>query len=74
MNHKESTIYVSLSERQEILDKIHSAFVLGNYPTSANDKIMQDLHRLIRDTEERICEKHLFESKVFKKKQNIRNI
>jgi hypothetical protein len=59
--HENSTRHVSLSERQEILDKIHSAFVLGNYPTSANDKIMKDLHRLIRDTEERICEKHLKE-------------
>ncbi len=59
--HKNSERHVSLSERHRILDNIHSSLVLGNYPSSANDQLMVDLHKLIRDTEERICEKHLKE-------------
>tara|TARA_A100001037_G_scaffold306268_1_gene350313 strand:- start:2149 stop:2457 length:309 start_codon:yes stop_codon:yes gene_type:complete len=57
--HKHKSRPVSLAERQRILDSIHTSFVVGNYPTSANDQIMKDLSRLIRDTEQEIFENNL---------------
>lgn len=50
---------VSVEERQRILDEIHTALVVGNYPTSANDPIMKDLQRLIVDATEKVISKNL---------------
>lgn len=50
---------VSVEERQSILDRIHTALVVGNYPTSGNDPLMKDLQRLINDATEKIIEKKL---------------
>lgn len=50
---------VSVEERQSILDRIHTALVVGNYPTSGNDPLMKDLQRLINDATEKIIEKNL---------------
>ena len=50
---------VSVEERQGILDRIHTALVLGNYPTSANDPLMKDLQRLINDATEKVINKRL---------------
>lgn len=50
---------VSVEERQVILDRIHTALVLGNYPTSANDPLMKDLQRLINDATEKVINKRL---------------
>ena len=50
---------VSVQERQRILDEIHTALVVGNYPTSANDPLMKDLQRLIVDATEKVIDKNL---------------
>ncbi len=50
---------VSVEERQQILDRIHTALVVGNYPTSANDPLMKDLQRLINDATEKVISKSL---------------
>ena len=50
---------VSVEERQRILDDLHTALVVGNYPTSANDPIMKDLQRLIVDATEKVIDKNL---------------
>ena len=50
---------VPVEERQRILDEIHTALVIGNYPTSANDPLMKDLQRLIVDATEKVIEKNL---------------
>ena len=50
---------VSVEERQRILDDLHTALVVGNYPTSANDPIMKDLQRLIVDATEKVISKNL---------------
>lgn len=50
---------VSVEERQSILDRIHTALVVGNYPTSANDPLMKDLQRLIIDATEKVISKQL---------------
>ena len=54
---------VSVEERQRILDEIHTALVVGNYPTSANDPIMKDLQRLIVDATEKVISKNLKQAK-----------
>ena len=48
---------VSVEERQSILDRIQTALVVGNYPTSANDPLMKDLQRLIVDATEKVIDK-----------------
>ena len=50
---------VSVEERQSILDRIQTALVVGNYPTSANDPLMKDLQRLIVDATEKVIDKNL---------------
>ena len=50
---------VPVEERQRILDDLHTALVVGNYPTSANDPIMKDLQRLIVDATEKVIDKNL---------------
>lgn len=50
---------VSVEERQRILDDLHTALVVGNYPTSANDPLMKDLQRLIVDATEKVIDKNL---------------
>ena len=50
---------VSVEERQRILDDLHTALVVGNYPTSANDPLMKDLQRLIVDATEKVISKNL---------------
>lgn len=55
---------VSVEERQSILDRIHTALVVGNYPTSANDPLMKDLQRLITDATEKVISKQLNNLKI----------
>lgn len=55
---------VSVEERQSILDRIQTALVVGNYPTSANDPLMKDLQRLITDATERVISKQLNNLKI----------
>ena len=50
---------VSVEERQSILDRIQTAFLIGIYPTSTNDPLMQDLQRLINDATEKVISKKL---------------
>ncbi len=50
---------VSVEERQSILDRIQTALVVGNYPTSTNDPLMKDLQRLINDATEKVINKKL---------------
>lgn len=50
---------VSVEERQSILDRIQTALVVGNYPTSTNDPLMKDLQRLITDATEKVISKQL---------------
>ena len=54
---------VTVEERQEILDRVQTALVIGKYPTSLNDPLMKDLQRLVRDAEERIVMKRINELK-----------
>jgi hypothetical protein len=55
---------VSVEERQSILDRIQTALVVGNYPTSANDPLMKDLQRLITDATEKVINKRLNNLKI----------
>ena len=55
---------VSVEERQSILDRIQTALVVGNYPTSANDPLMKDVQRLITDATERVISKQLNNLKI----------